>query len=80
MSGEIVVNDKLVQIAVLETDIQRVTNMKENMIICKQMCLYAKQDGLDIINKGNPQLCPNTCGYYFPDSAHDTGKSNRTNN
>lgn len=80
MSSDIIANDKLVKIAMLETDIERVSGIEENVKICKQMCIYAKQDGLDIINKENPRLCTNTCDYYFSYPDGNEQKNQRANN
>ena len=60
MNQEIIIKDKLVHLCVLETDIKIVHNEYERNEVCMKMCDYAKQDGVDIINQSNGDLC-NSC-------------------
>lgn len=56
-------DDKLVKLAVIETEIKRVTCNDDREKICSKMCEYAKEDGVHIINKNNPNLC-DSCSVY----------------
>lgn len=63
MNQEIVIEDKLVQLCVLETNIHKVETENQRDTVCKKMCDFAKDDGITIINQTNPHLC-NPCSEY----------------
>ena len=63
MNKEIVVADKLVHLCVLETGIHTINTQEEHDKVCKKMCEIAKNDGVDIINRSNLNLC-DSCNIY----------------
>mgnify|MGYP001167529310 CR=1 FL=1 len=60
---EINTDDKMVKLAVLETGIQTIKCDNDRLQVCTKMCEYAKEDGVIIINKNNPNLC-DSCDFY----------------
>lgn len=60
---EINTDDKIVKLATLETGIHVITCDDDRVKICTKMCEYAKEDGIQVINSNNPNLC-NSCSLY----------------